>query len=135
MEFCRRYSNCPDLLGALVSELEKIKNDVPHDDELDLAPARGNKAGMWCITDRFSSSGVDISIASYRTGGMTRLLAEWYSVSTTTIKRLLHDHGVRKQRPRFVADVTDSFRRCLPEGVDPSQGCFRAPHLRSAASW
>lgn len=102
-ELCRRYSNRPDLLGPLVSVLGKIKNGVPHDDEPDLAPVRGNEAGVWRIADRLSPSDVSTLIESYRAGSTARLLAERYSVITATVKRLLHEHGVRKQRSRAVA--------------------------------
>ncbi|MGH3915740.1 MAG: hypothetical protein ACRDTC_20370 [Pseudonocardiaceae bacterium] len=83
--------------------MEKIKNGVPHDDEPDLAPVRGKNAGVWRVADRLSPSDVGTLIESYRAGSTTRLLAERYSVSTMTVKRLLRERGVRKQRPPGVA--------------------------------
>jgi hypothetical protein len=101
VELCRRYSNRPDLLNPLVSVLNKIKSDTP-DNEPDVAYVRGNEPGVWRITDRLAPSDVDILIKSYQAGSTARLLAERYSVSTATVKRLLREHGVRKQCPRVV---------------------------------
>jgi hypothetical protein len=103
VELCRRYSNRPDLLDPLVSVLKKIKNGVLRDDEPDLASVCGNEAGVWRITDRLSPSDIGTLIESYLAGSTARLLAERYSVSMTTVKRLLRDNGVRKQRPPIVA--------------------------------
>ncbi len=103
MELLHRYSNRPDLLNPLVSVLEKIKNGTLDEDEPNLAPVRGNEAGVWRVVDRLSPSDVLTLIESYQAGSTARLLAEQYSVSTATVKRLLREHGVRKQRPRVVA--------------------------------
>jgi len=102
VELCRRYSNRPDLLNPLVSVLEKIKKGVPHDDEPDPAPVRGNEPGVWRVADRLAPSDVDTLIKSYQAGSTARVLAERYNVSTATVKSLLRDHSVRKQRPRVV---------------------------------
>ena len=91
MELLRRYFNRPDLLNLLVSVLDEIKNDTP-DTEPDLAPVRNNEPGMWRVPDRLSPSDVDTLIESYQAGSAARLLAERYSVSTTTVKRLLREH-------------------------------------------
>jgi DNA invertase Pin-like site-specific DNA recombinase len=102
VELCRRYSNCPDLLNPLVSVLEKIKNGTPGTESV-LVPVYGKEPGVWRVADRLSPADVGTLIESYRAGSTARLLAERYSVSTATVKRLLRDHGVRKQRPRVVA--------------------------------
>ena len=122
VELLRRYSNRPELLGPLVSALEKIKSGVPHDDEPDLAPVRSNEAGVWRVADRLSPSDVSALIKSYQAGSTARLLAERYSVSTATVKRLLREHGVRKQRPRARA-CEDQFRM---QSLDSARGraCF-----------
>lgn len=103
VELCRRYSNRSDLLGPLISVLDKIKNGVPHDDEPDLASVRGKDAGVWRVADRLSPSDVSALIESYQAGCTARLLAGRYSISPMTVKRLLREHGVRKQHPRGVA--------------------------------
>jgi DNA-directed RNA polymerase specialized sigma24 family protein len=102
VELCRRYSNRPDLLNPLVSVLEKIKEGTS-DTEPDLVSVRSNESGVWRVVDRLSPSEVATLIESYRAGSTARSLAERYSVSTGTVKRLLREHGVRKQRPRAVA--------------------------------
>lgn len=66
------------------------------DTESDLASVRGNEPGVWRVIDRLSPSDVDTLIQSYQAGRTARLLAERYSVSTATVKRLLRAHGVRK---------------------------------------
>jgi transcriptional regulator of aromatic amino acid metabolism len=101
VELLRRSSNRPDLLNPLVNALKKIKNDTP-DTEPDLASVRGNEPSVWRVTDRLSPSDVDTLIKSYQAGSTGRLLAERYNISTATVKRLLREHGVRKQRPRAV---------------------------------
>jgi transcriptional regulator of aromatic amino acid metabolism len=79
--------------------LDKIKNGVPDTDD-DLVSVSGNQPGVWRVTDRLSPSDIQVLVESYRTGSTAKVLAERYSVSTTTVKRLLREHGVRKLRPR-----------------------------------
>ena len=103
VELCRRYSNRPDLLGPLVRTWQKINQDAPAGDDSDLAPVPGKEACVWRVADRLSLSDVQTMIGSYRSGSTARFLSERYGVSTSTIKRLLREHGVRKQEPRVVA--------------------------------
>ena len=97
MEICRRYSNRPDPLGSLINLLQKIKNGTPDDHEQDLVSVSGNTANVWRVSDRLSETDVRTLLDAYRTGTTTRTLAARYNVGTSTIKRLLKEHQVRRR--------------------------------------
>ncbi|MDQ4032899.1 MAG: hypothetical protein M3332_11765 [Actinomycetota bacterium] len=96
-----------ELLNPLVTVLEKIKNGTP-DTKPDLPPVRGNEPDVWRVTDRLSPSDIGTLIESYQAGSTAQLLAERYSISTTTVKRLLREHGVPSSIHESLPDTTDS---------------------------
>ena len=52
------------------------------------------------LRDRFSSDDLQVMIDLYRSGATARVVAEKFGVSLRSVKRLLHQHGVRRERPR-----------------------------------
>ena len=104
MELLRRYSNRDDLLKPLVSVLERINEDLPaSQEEAQLVSADGPTPRAWHVSDRLSPTAVKTLVTSYRAGSTIRVLAEQYGISTSSVKRLLREHGARKQRPRSAA--------------------------------
>ena len=95
----RRYSNRPDLLEQL-RKVDVILSDRGRDGEV--------RAGVEIVTprsvvrsrrlrDRFSSEGLQAMIDLYRSGATAKVVAEKFSVSLQSVKRLLHQHGVRRE--------------------------------------
>ena len=104
MELLRRYSNRDDLLKPLVSVLERISEEPPvTEEEARLVSADGPTSRAWHVSDRLTSADIKDLVTSYRAGSTIRVLAEQYDISTSSVKRLLREHGARKQRPRSAA--------------------------------
>lgn len=104
VELLRRYSNRDDLLKPLVSVLERISEESPaSDEEAQPASADGSSPQAWRVSDRLSSADIKILVRSYLAGSTIRELAQQYGISTTSVKRVLREHGARKLRPRRAA--------------------------------
>lgn len=104
MELCSRYSNRDDLLEPLVRVLEQINQDLLVSEPKDqLVSADGATPKAWRVADRLSPTDLANLVASYRGGTTIRDLAEQFNLGTTTVKRLLREHGARKRRPRGAA--------------------------------
>ena len=99
-----RYSNRDDLLKPLVSILERIHEEPSAAvEEAQLTSADGPAPRAWQVSRRLSPTDIKALVTSYLAGSTIRALAEQYSISTTSVKRLLRERGARKQRPRRVA--------------------------------
>ncbi len=104
MELLRRYSNRDDLLKPLVSVLERVSGELPATEEAyQLVSADGPAPSAWQVNDRLSPADVKALVASYLAGSTSHALAEQYCISPTSVKRLLREHGARKQRPKGAA--------------------------------
>ncbi len=99
MELCHRYSNRPDLTKPLVSVLDKIHTGTPPDD-IDLVTVSGNQPEVWRMAERLSQSDVESMIDLYRGGSTGAELATKFNVSHSSVKRVLRQHGARKNQPR-----------------------------------
>lgn len=97
VELTRRYSNHPDLLNPLVRVLAKIRSDAEDGGQPDLGAVHGKQPDIWRIADRLTDQDVATLLDAYRAGTPTRVLAARYGISPTSIKRLLREHGVRRQ--------------------------------------
>jgi len=104
VELLHRYSNRDDLLKPLVSVLERV-SDGPSagEEEAKLVSADGPTPRAWQLSDRLSPSDVKTLVSAYLAGSTIRALAKQYGIGTSSVKRLLRQHGARKQRPRSVA--------------------------------
>jgi len=102
-----RYSNRPDLLQQL-RKVATILSDSRQDDDT------GAKVVAECVVrsrrlrDRFSSEDLQTMIDLYRLGATAKQVAEEFGVSIRSVKRLLHEHGIRRER-------------CMPP-LEPSNG-------------
>jgi hypothetical protein len=92
----RRYSNRSDLLEQL-RKVAAILLDGGQDDGV------GPKITECVIRsrrlhDRFSPENLQMMIDLYMSGMTAREVAEKFGVSLRSVKRLLHQHGVRRER-------------------------------------
>jgi hypothetical protein len=104
VELLSRYSNREDLLKPLVNVLERINSEPEPDEPQDQLPsADGPDPRPWQVTDRLSPADIKTLVKSFLAGDTIRVLAERYGISTTSVKRLLREHGARKLPPRSAA--------------------------------
>jgi len=104
VELLRRYSNRDDLLKPLVSVVQRIREDAPAEpEEAQLTSADGSAPRAWQLSDRLTDSDIEAMVRSYLTGSTVRVLAEQHDISVGSVKRLLRQHGARKQHPQRVA--------------------------------
>lgn len=104
VELLRRYSNRDDLLKPLVNVLKRI-NEEPYAslEEAQLVSADGPTPRTWQVSDRLTPVEIKKLVKSYLAGSTIRTLAEHYAISSSSVKRLLREHGARKQRPKGAA--------------------------------
>jgi DNA invertase Pin-like site-specific DNA recombinase len=54
-------------------------------------------AGSWNMRDRFSAQDLQEVIDLYISGSTSSQVAQRFGISVSSIKRVLHDHGIRKR--------------------------------------
>ena len=91
-----RYSNRPDLLEHL-RKVAAILSDSGHDD-VSVEVTRESTVRSRRLRDRFSLEDLRIMIDLYKSGTTAREVADKYGVSLRSVKRLLRQHGVRRER-------------------------------------
>jgi hypothetical protein len=93
-----RYSNRPDLLEQLRKVAEILLNHAQNDDA-------GTEVTTACVVrsrrlcDRFFPEDLQTMIDLYRSGTTAKQVAEKFGISLRSVKRLLHQHGVRRRDP------------------------------------
>jgi DNA invertase Pin-like site-specific DNA recombinase len=96
VELVRRYSNRADLqerlLQAYLSASER--RGKAHGDNT--VTVSGRTPGSWRVRDRLSDEGVQQLITEFLAGSSKQVLADRYTVSLSTVKRILKKHGVRR---------------------------------------
>jgi transcriptional regulator of aromatic amino acid metabolism len=97
VELLHRYSNPSHFLKPLVSVLRKIKSGAMDADLSGFGTVQGKQPSVWRLVDRLSEQEVAALLDTYRAGTPSRVLAVRYSISPTSVKRLLREHGVRRQ--------------------------------------
>lgn len=60
--------------------------------------ADGPTPRAWQVSESLAPTDVKALVASYLAGSTGRALAEHYGIGTSSVKRLLREHGARKQR-------------------------------------
>jgi DNA invertase Pin-like site-specific DNA recombinase len=93
----RRYSNRSDLLQQL-RKVAAILSDGGQDDGTRAKVAAESVVRSRRLRDRFSSEDLQIMIELYRSGTTARQIAEKFRVSLRSVKRVLRQHGVRRER-------------------------------------
>ena len=91
-----RYSNRPELLEQL-RKVAAILSDGAHDDGTSARLAAESVVRSRRLRDRFSPDDLQVMIDLYRSGTTAKQIAEKFGVSLRSVKRLLHQHGVRRE--------------------------------------
>ena len=91
------YSNHPDLLEQL-RKVAAILSDDGHGVGTGAKVTVGSVVCSRRLRDRFFPEDLQAMIDLYRSGVTAREVAEKFGVSLRSIKRLLHQHGVRRER-------------------------------------
>jgi len=91
----RRYSNRPDLLEQL-RKVGVILSRDGHDGNTGAEGATETVIRSRRLRDRFSPEDLQAMIDLYRSGTTARQVAEKYGLSLRSVKRLLHQRGVRR---------------------------------------
>ena len=55
-----------------------------------------NPTRRWTMRDRFSPEDLQAMIDLYKWGATARQVAEQFGIGLTSMKKVLHEHGVRK---------------------------------------
>lgn len=69
------------------------------DDEPDLGGDQRAKKCWWSMTDRLSPAELQAMVESYRNGATAQELAATFSISMSSVKRVVRRAGARKRRP------------------------------------
>ncbi len=91
------YSNRPDLLEQL-REVAAILSNDGQDDGTGAEVASERLVRSRRLRDRFSLDNLQAMIDLYRSGTTARQVAEKFGVSLRSVKRLLRQHGVRREQ-------------------------------------
>lgn len=94
-----RYSNRSDLLQQL-RKVTAILLDGGQDDGTGVRMAAECVVRSRRLRDRFSQEELQAMIDLYQSGATAKAVAEKFGVSLRSIKRLLYQHGVRRERWR-----------------------------------
>jgi DNA-directed RNA polymerase specialized sigma24 family protein len=97
VELLRRYSNNPGLRDDLRHARQAVM-DSDEDDEPELGGELRTNARRWRLADRLTIDAPSKIIESYRAGMTAVELAERFSISPSSVKRILRRAGVRKRR-------------------------------------
>jgi DNA-directed RNA polymerase specialized sigma24 family protein len=98
VELLTRYSNNSTLLDDL-RHARQAAVSVDLDDEPELGGDR-RAVGQtgWRVADRLPADGLNEVVRCYLSGMTARALAEKFSISHSSVKRILRQAGVRKRR-------------------------------------
>jgi helix-turn-helix resolvase-like protein len=94
-----RYSNRSDLLEQLRKVVVILSRGGPEGD-MGAEVAGESVVRSRRLRDRFSSEDLQSMIDLYQSGTTARQVAERFGVSLRSVKRLLYQHGVRRERCR-----------------------------------
>ena len=99
-----RYSNRPDLLQQL-RKVAAVLSDGGRDNGTGAEVASERVVRSRRLRDRFSSNDLQAMIDLYGSGATAKAVAEKFGVGLRSVKRLLHQHGVRRERRSRVRPV------------------------------
>ncbi|MGH3852081.1 MAG: hypothetical protein ACRDR6_01005 [Pseudonocardiaceae bacterium] len=96
----RAYSNRSDLREQLkrvtVILLEEARQDDKPDSSGDGEVCSATR--WWSLRDRFSFEDHQTMIGLYRSGTTAKQVAQKFGINVRSVTRLLHKHGVRRER-------------------------------------
>lgn len=98
MELLTRYSNNSTLLDGL-RHARQAATSPDENDEPELGGDRLAAGGRpWAVADRLTAGELRELVACYGAGMTARELAEKFSISHSSVKRILRKAGARKRR-------------------------------------
>jgi DNA invertase Pin-like site-specific DNA recombinase len=93
------YSKRLDLVSELVSAVERLQATGAPEPETGGSVHSDQAPRVWRVADRLSEADVCSLAARYQAGTTARELAEHFSISRTSVKRLLRERGIRRTTP------------------------------------
>ena len=114
-----RYSNRPDLLEQLRKVVAVLSNST-QDDGTAAKAAAESVVRSRRLRDRFSQDDLQSMIDLYRSGTTAKQVAEKFGVSLRSVKRLLHEHGIRWNTLKLKSNARKEicpFSRCDDQDV------------------
>jgi DNA-directed RNA polymerase specialized sigma24 family protein len=96
VDLITRYSNNPTLLDDLRNAREAVLGPR-REDEPDLGGELRANGRRWALAHRLAASDRQAVVDGYRAGATARELAERFSISESSVKRLLRQAGCRKR--------------------------------------
>jgi hypothetical protein len=96
-----RYSNTPGMLRDLRTLCTVLAETGDQADEPGLSgnTGQGRLITSRQVTERLSPTDIKSLIDLYLAGTTARALAERFKIGTTSVKKLLREHGVRRGNP------------------------------------
>jgi DNA-directed RNA polymerase specialized sigma24 family protein len=93
------YSNRFDLREQLQRAALILSKEARQDDEPDSSEGGGVRSATrwWSLRNRFSPEDLQVMIDLYTSGNTAKEVAEKFGVSLSSVKRLLHEHDVRRE--------------------------------------
>ncbi|MGH4017512.1 MAG: helix-turn-helix domain-containing protein [Pseudonocardiaceae bacterium] len=70
-----------------------------------------NPSRRWSLRDRYSPEDLQTMIGLYRSGSTARQVAEAFGIGLTSMKRVLREHGVRREGHAAHVQCTDGQQR------------------------
>jgi len=92
----RRYSNRADLQERLTQANLRASERGGQSQGDNTLTLSGRAPGSWRVSDRLTDEGAQKLIAEFLSGTPKHVLADRYTVSLSTVKRILRKHGVRR---------------------------------------
>ena len=91
------YSKRLGLLSELVSAVELLRVGDGEEPKRGRSVQSDHVLRVWRVSDRLDDADLCNLISCYRSGTTARELAERFSISKTSVKRLLREHGARRR--------------------------------------
>jgi len=122
------YSNRSDLREQLQRAAVILSEEARQDDEpnSDAGGEVRSATRWWSLRDRFSPDDLQTMIDLYKSGTTAKQVAEKFGVSVRSVTRLLHQHGIHRERKAATSpDANNSADR---GGVCPcvDRSCWSA---------
>jgi hypothetical protein len=125
-----RYSNRPDLLQQL-RKVAAVLSDGGRGNGTGAEVASERVVRSRRLRDRFSLDDLQVMIDLYRSGATAKAVAEKFGVGLRSVKRLLHQHGVRRERRKqgpACLRLRATGARQVPLPHNPYQNPLQHPH-------
>ena len=97
MDLVLAYSKHPDVLADLDHVVRQLETGLAEPaPKAASVRSSGRVARVWALTDRLSDAQVHELVAAFRAGTPQHKLAAKHSISLSSVKRLLRQHGGRR---------------------------------------